>query len=163
MTTKKVKEKIGFHYLLIEIQLYTLIKRIAFIEYIVAGKDLLDYTYLFSPNNYTNNCNIIYKYFKTKYGKFRISAEKNRWNKDLSFRTNKHNDLMSEKHKTTCKYLNYVEHLLVLASTITGSLSLSALTSLVATPVDIESPAVGLKICAITAGIKKHKLIIKKK
>ena len=139
-----------------------MIKRIAFIEYIVAGKDLLDYTYLFSPNNYTNNCNIIYKYFMAKYGKFRISAEKNRWNKDLSFRTNKHNDLMSEKHKTTCKYLNYVEHLLVLASTITGSLSLSALTSLVATPVDIESPAVGLKICAITAGIKKHKLIIKK-
>ena len=24
----------------------------------------------------------------------------------------KQNDLMSEKHKNTCKYLNYVEHLL---------------------------------------------------
>ena len=24
----------------------------------------------------------------------------------------KHNDLMSEKYKKTCKYLNYVEHLL---------------------------------------------------
>ena len=70
---------------------------------------------------------------------------------------------MSEKHEKTCKYLNYVEHLLILASTTTGSLSVSALTSLVTTPVDIESSAVGLKICAITAGIKKHKLIIKKK
>ena len=64
MTIKKVKENIGFHYLLIKIQLYTLIKCIAFIEYMVAGKDLLDYTYLFSPNNYTNNCNIIYKYLR---------------------------------------------------------------------------------------------------
>ena len=164
MTIKKVKEKIGFHYLLIKIQLYTLIKCIAFIEYMVAGKDLLDYTYLFSLNNYTNNCNIIYKYFKAKYGKSRISSEKNRWNKDLSFRINKHNDLISENHKKTCKYLNYVEHLLILASTITGSHSVSPLTSLVvATSVDIESSAVGLKICAITAGIKKHKLIIKKK
>ena len=31
----------------------------------------------------------------------------------------KHNDLMSEKYKKTCKYLNYVEHLLILASAIT--------------------------------------------
>ena len=31
----------------------------------------------------------------------------------------KHNDLISEKYKKTCKYLNYVEHLLILASTIT--------------------------------------------
>ena len=27
---------------------------------------------------------------------------------------------MSEKHKKTCKYLNYVENLLILASAITG-------------------------------------------
>ena len=33
----------------------------------------------------------------------------------------KHNDLMSEKYKKTCKYLNYVEHLLVLVLTVTGS------------------------------------------
>ena len=30
----------------------------------------------------------------------------------------KHNDLMSEKCKKTFKYLNYVEHLLFLASTV---------------------------------------------
>ena len=27
----------------------------------------------------------------------------------------KHNDLMIEKYKKTCKYLNYFEHLLILA------------------------------------------------
>ena len=38
-----------------------------------------------------------------------------------------HNDLMSEKHKKTCKYLNYVEHLLILALTVTICVSISAL------------------------------------
>ena len=43
----------------------------------------------------------------------------------------KHNDLMREKEKKTCKYLNYVEHLLILISTITGCISVSALDLLV--------------------------------
>ena len=41
----------------------------------------------------------------------------------------KHNDLMSEKYKKTCKYLHYVEHLLILASTVTGCVSISAFAS----------------------------------
>ena len=40
---------------------------IAFIEYMLAGKTLLDYTNLFSPNDYKKNGKIIYKYFKDKY------------------------------------------------------------------------------------------------
>ena len=89
---KKVKGNIGFHYLLIEIQLYTLIilelniflKKvlnkireksithnifripsddsiicgfycIALIEYMLSGRNLLDYTHLFSPNDYKKN------------------------------------------------------------------------------------------------------------
>ena len=42
---------------------------IAFIEYILAGKTLLDYTNLFSPNDCKKNDKIIYKYFKDKYGR----------------------------------------------------------------------------------------------
>ena len=45
-----------------------------------------------------------------------------------------HNDLMSEKNKKTCKYLNYVENMLFLASTITVCVSISAL-ALVCIPV----------------------------
>ena len=41
---------------------------IAFIEYIT-GNNLLNYTNLFSPNDYQNNDKIIYKYFKDKYEK----------------------------------------------------------------------------------------------
>ena len=57
----------------------------------------------------------------------------------------KHNDLISGKHKKTCNYLNYVEHLLILVSTITCCVSISALASLVCVPVSITSSAVGLK------------------
>ena len=38
----------------------------------------------------------------------------------------KHNDLISEKYKKTCKYLNYVENLLILASTVAACVSISA-------------------------------------
>ena len=70
---------------------------------------------------------------------------------------------MSGKYKKTCKYLNYVEHLLILASTITSCVSIFAFASLVCAPVGNTSSVVGLKICAIFAGIIKYKSIIKKK
>ena len=75
----------------------------------------------------------------------------------------KHNDLTSEKYKKTCKYLNYVEHLLILASTITDCVSISSFASLVCVSVGITISAVGINICAIFAGNKKYKSIIKKK
>ena len=40
---------------------------IAFIEYMIAGKTLLDHANLFSPNDYKKNDKIIYKYFKDEY------------------------------------------------------------------------------------------------
>ena len=51
---------------------------------------------------------------------------------------------MSEKCKKKRKYSNYVENLLFVL-------------------IDITRSAVGTNICAITAGIKKYKSIIKKK
>ena len=75
----------------------------------------------------------------------------------------KHNDLMSKKYKKTYKYLNYIENLLILVSTVTGYVSISAFASLVCVPVGFTTSAVGINICAIIAGIKKYKLIIKKK
>ena len=70
---------------------------------------------------------------------------------------------MSEKYKMTCKYLNFVEHLLILVSTITGCVSISAFVSLFCVPVGITSSAVGIKMCAITVGNKKYESIIRKK
>ena len=70
---------------------------------------------------------------------------------------------MSKKHKKVCTSLNYIEHFLILASTITGCVFISAFASLVGVPIGITSSAIGLKFCAITAGIKKYKSIIKRK
>ena len=70
---------------------------------------------------------------------------------------------MSKKHKKVCTTLNYMEHFLVLGSTITGCILISAFGSLVAIPIGIMIAATGLKICTITAAIKKYKSIIKKK
>ena len=67
-----------------------------------------------------------------------------------------HNDLMSEKYKKTCKYLNYIEHWHILALTVTSCVWISAF-------VGITSSAVGIEIFAISAGIKKYKSITKKK
>ena len=75
----------------------------------------------------------------------------------------KHNDSVTDKYKKTCNYLNYVEHLLISVSTVTGCVLISAFTSLVCVPVGITSFAVGTKICTITAGIKKYNSIMKKK
>ena len=50
-----------------------------------------------------------------------------------------------------------------MASRITGRISIPAFTSLIGIPIGITSSAMRLKICAITALIKKYKLIIKKK
>ena len=74
----------------------------------------------------------------------------------------KHNDLMTEKYNSH-KILYHVEHLLILASTVTGCISISAFSSLVCVSFGILSSALGIKVYAITAGIKKYKSIVKKK
>ena len=75
----------------------------------------------------------------------------------------KHNNLISEIYKKTCKYLSYVEHLLILASTVTGCVSISAFASLVCMPVGITSSVVQINICVLISGIKTCNSIIKKK
>ena len=62
---------------------------IAFIEYMLARKILLDYTNLFSPHDYKKNDKIIYNYFKNKYVEPQVQIKKNRRNKKFSSRRNK--------------------------------------------------------------------------
>ena len=65
--------------------------------------------------------------------------------------------MISKKHKKGCKNLAYIEDLLILDSTVTGCISISAFDSLFGIPVGITSSAVRL-----IAVIKKYKSIIKK-
>ena len=50
--------------------------------------------------------------------------------------------------------LNYIEHFLILTSTITGCVFIPAFASLTGIPLGIMSSVIGLKICARTVGIK---------
>ena len=49
------------------------------------------------------------------------------------------NKLMSKKHKKSSKVLNYIDHLLIAISTITGYVSISTFASLVGIPIGITN------------------------
>ena len=50
----------------------------------------------------------------------------------------KHNNLIGEKYQNACKYLNYVQNLLIQSLTITACISIFAFASLVYVPVGIK-------------------------
>ena len=54
---------------------------------------------------------------------------------------------ISKKHRKVCKTVSYIEHFLILASTITGCVSSSAFVSLIGLPRGTASSAIRLKIC----------------
>ena len=60
-------------------------------------------------------------------------------------------EVMGRKHKKVFTILNYIENFLILASTITGCISISAFASLFGIPIGPMSTAIELKIHAITA------------
>ena len=55
--------------------------------------------------------------------------------------------------------MNYTEHLFIIAFIFTGRALISVFGSLIDSPVGIASSAAAIKICVITAGIKKVKSI----
>ena len=71
--------------------------------------------------------------------------------------------MISKKHKKTCANLDYTEHLLILASRVSGCISISPVASLVSIPVDIASSAVELKTCATTAELKRISQLLRQK
>ena len=73
------------------------------------------------------------------------------------------NQLINKKQKKICKTLNYIEYCFILALAVTGCVSVSAFATLLGVPIRITSSTIGLKISAITAGIKKYVSRIKEK
>ena len=62
---------------------------------------------------------------------------------------------MNKKHKQSCTAANYNKQSLILVSAVAECVSVSVFDSLVATCTGIKSYAIGLKICDLTAKIKK--------
>ena len=52
------------------------------------------------------------------------------------------NELMSKKHKKVCRVLKYVNHSLIVISTVTGCVSISDLCSLVEIPIEIANSTI---------------------
>ena len=69
---------------------------------------------------------------------------------------------MSRKKKKVCTSLIYIEYSPNLTSAVTGCVSIFVFAFLVCISRGMTSSAVGLKIYAITAGIKWHESIINK-
>ena len=120
----------------------------------LAGKTLLDYTNLFSRNDYKKNNKIKHKYFRLK----EIDETRNYLLEEIN-----QNCLMSEKHKQVSTSLNDFEHFLVFISAVSGCVAIFAFASLVGVLAGVTSSAVGINICASTAGIRNYMSIIKKK
>ena len=71
--------------------------------------------------------------------------------------------MISRKQNKFCITLKHIEHFLILASTITGCISISAFAPFLVISIAFTGYATTLKICAIASGIKKYKSIVKKK
>ena len=71
-------------------------------------------------------------------------------------------EIISLKQNEACTTVNYIEHFLILDFVIIRCISVSDFTVFLSITIGITSSAIGLKICAIIAGIKIYKSIIKK-
>ena len=68
----------------------------------------------------------IHQEFRLKY----IDETRNYFIKEIN-----QNEIMSKKHKKVYRVLNYIEHLLILLSTVTGCVSISVFAFLVGIPI----------------------------
>ena len=70
---------------------------------------------------------------------------------------------MSKILQKVCRVLNYPKYILIFVSPVSGCDSISTFALLVENTVGITSSEIESKIFAITAAIKKYKLIIERK
>ena len=71
----------------------------------------------------------------------------------ISLKKSTKNKFMSNKHKNIWAALNYIERFLILVSAVAECLSISTFVFLLGIPIGIASSSIGLKKCAIIAGI----------
>ena len=127
------------------------------------GKTLLNYTDLLSPNDYKKTSILsISKINMAEEASLAFRLRKFDETRDYLLEEIKHNDLISEKYKKTCKYLHYVENLLILVSTVTGCISISTFISLVRVPVSITSSALVLKFVQSLQELKSKRQLSRK-
>ena len=130
------------------------------------GKTLLDYTNLFSPNDFKKNDQVIKEYLKmNNIIELTNTANKYRLDEINKIRDYFDNEIKERKDKKLNKYLvsfDYLDKIFIALSASFGTLSIASYASVVGTPASIAGSSLTL-IFTIGTGISKSLLNVTKK
>ena len=145
---------------------------IGFIDFMLAGKKLTDYTNLFSPHDFKKNDDIILSYFKNEWMQFywsnwqkKIFEQTKFWLSEIIGIENyfhqeiNQRKLCSEKLSKYVAAFDYIDKILIVLIATTGGVSITSFASILGAPVGIASASFTL-ISSLKAGIIKILLSI---
>ena len=146
-----------------------------FLDFMLAGKKLTDFTNTFSPHDFKKNGNLILSYLKmdesnsietidrthlteqTKTRLDKISEIENNFHQEISQRK-----LCSKKYIKYAAAFDYIDKILIFLGATSGGVSIILFMSIVGAPVGIANASFTL-IFFLTTGIVKKLLNIRKK
>ena len=134
--------------------------RIEFINYMLKGKTLLEYTNLFSPNDFKK---LLKEYLKNELAdinKYRLN-EINKINDYFNNEINDRKDIIKKLNKYIVSF-DYLDKIFIILSASFSTLSITSHTTIVAIPVGIADSYLTL-LFTISTGINKTILQLTKK
>ena len=140
---------------------------IEFINYMLKGKTLLDYSNLFSPNDFKKNDRVIKRILKmnnvielTNLNKYRLD-EINKIRYYFNNEIKERKDIIKKLNKYLVSF-DYLDKIFIALSASFGTLSIASCASIVGTPAGIADSSLTL-IFTIATGISKSLLAVTKK
>ena len=142
---------------------------IGFIDFMLTGKKLTDYTNLFSPHDFDKNDHIFSVILKmaginksglsdqTKFRLSEITGIENYFYQEINQQKS-----YSKKLNKYVTIFDYIDKILIILSATTGEISIISFTSIIGAPVGIASASLTL-IFSLTTGIVKKLLNITRK
>ena len=130
---------------------------IGFIDFILAGKKLTDFTNMFSPHDFEKNDNIILSYFKMNESNSIEAIDRTNLTNQTKFRLDEmskienyfYHEINQRKScsKKSSKYVavfDYIDKALIVLSATSGEVSIISFTSIAGAPVGIVSASLTL-------------------
>ena len=130
---------------------------IGFIDFILAGKKLTDFTNMFSPHDFEKNDNIILSYFKMNESNSIEAIDRTNLTNQTKFRLDEmskienyfYHEINQRKScsKKLSKYVavfDYIDKALIVLSATSGEVSIISFTSIAGAPVGIVSASLTL-------------------
>ena len=140
---------------------------IEFINYMLKGKTLLDYTNLYSPNDFKRTIELLKEYLRmnniielTDVNKYRL-VEINKIRDYFDNEIKERKDIIKKLNKYIVSF-DYLDKIFIALSASFGTLSIASYTSVVGTPAGIAGSSLTL-IFTIGTGISKSLLKVTKK